>query len=387
MSQTNGAALIEETEKYLNDNKTAQTDAESAALPFETLDEYIDDPTGFNDVTAKLWLKVNTVFDMAVKYNRHSSEYLKSLSQLEKGIKYLGSSCLQKYALELKKYVFPELAQLNTENLYKMTAIHFNKIDRALTEYINEHQTVDDALLDMEYRYYNLMERLRATEVKLYNYRDNYYLGSGNSNPIIHGLAFSDKSWGKSIHEHDKPMAFQRARAFSAKSEIRNQKSEIASGQCSVGSGQQSVASGNEDGRMKNEEDAVDGESDQFSVVDKETSDSGHAKSGSHENVDSNETTGDRDNTSDSLLLTPYSSEAPHCSEAAPSSPLTPAEPPLCIQIMNQVVMRSRIQGLDYLGFTEREMRLLNSDPLFESIDPAMAADIRKALAEFDNSE
>ena len=63
------------------------------------------------------------------------------------------------------------------------------------------------------------------------------------------------------------------------------------------------------------------------------------------------------------------------------------AEPPLCIQIMNQVVMRSRIQGLDYLGFTEREMRLLASDPLFESLEPLMASDIRKALAEFDNSE
>ncbi|MBQ4512561.1 MAG: hypothetical protein II969_06185 [Anaerolineaceae bacterium] len=387
MSQTNGAALIKETEKYLNDTKTAQTDAESAALPFETLDEYIDDPTGFNDVTAKLWLKVNTVFDLAVKYNRHSSDYLKSLSLLEKGIKYLGSSCLQKYALELKKYVFPELAQLNTENLYKMTAIHFNKIDRALTEYINEHQTVDDALLDMEYRYYNLMERLRATEVKLYNYRDNYYLGSGNSNPIIHGLAFSDKSWGKSIHEHDKPMAFQRARAFSAKSENGGQCS-VAGDQCSVVRDQQSVASqqsvnggqlavtsGNEEGRMKKEENSGSG----CQVSDDRNQDAA-ATSSNPEN---------REMVREQLSKNPEAHVVclDDAAKSAQQDCTQAAEPPLCIQIMNQVVMRSRIQGLDYLGFTEREMRLLASDPLFESLEPLMASDIRKALAEFDNSE
>ena len=61
------------------------------------------------------------------------------------------------------------------------------------------------------------------------------------------------------------------------------------------------------------------------------------------------------------------------------------AEPPQCVQIIQQVVMRSRIQGLDYLGFTEREMRLLAADPMFDMIDPVMAADLRKALAENDS--
>ena len=60
-------------------------------------------------------------------------------------------------------------------------------------------------------------------------------------------------------------------------------------------------------------------------------------------------------------------------------------EIPQCMKIMQQVVMRSRIRGLDYLGFTEREMRLLAADPLFDVIDPVMATDLRKALAEHDS--
>ena len=451
MAEKNGEALMREMNTYLNQAESAQNDADTA-LPFESISDYLGDPTGFSDVTAKLWKKVSAVFDLAGKYNRHSPEYLKSLARLEKGIKYLGSSCLQKHALEMKKYDFPELKQLNTTNLYTMAALHFNKLDRALTEYMDEHQNVDDGLLDMEYRFYNLMERIRATEVKIYNYRDNYYLGNGNSNPIIHGLAFSDKSWTKSQHEHDEPMAFQRAKAFQFKSEIRNQKSEIVSGQDSgvgcqvsdiseqdaaadsqqpVDSGQLPVAGGNEEGRMKKVE-SVD--SDQCSVVSdeavsnedermkndefspdrssenkelssgrpsenegmvreqfsKKKSEIWNQKSeiGSNEDgrmkkeektVARGQCSVDSDVTSHSSLLTA------HCSEAAPSSRLTPSEIPQCMKIMQQVVMRSRIRGLDYLGFTEREMRLLAADPLFDRIDPAMAADLRKALAEHDS--
>ena len=55
------------------------------------------------------------------------------------------------------------------------------------------------------------------------------------------------------------------------------------------------------------------------------------------------------------------------------------------MQILEQVAMRSRIQGLDYLGFTEREMRLLIADPLFDVIEPEMAEEMRQALAEADS--
>ena len=424
MAETNGEALMREMNTYLNQAVSAQNDADTA-LPFESISDYLGNPTGFSDVTAKLWKKVSAVFDLAGKYNRHSPEYLKSLVQLEKGIKFLGSSCLQKHALEMKKYEFPELKQLNTTNLYTMAALHFNKLDRALTEYMDEHQNVDDGLLDMEYRFYNLMERIRATEVKIYNYRDNYYFGKENSNPIIHGLAFSEKSWGKEMHKNDEPMAFQRAKSFSAKSEIRNQKSEIggqvSDARCQVSgvSGQDAAANSSktENREMVREQFSKNPEAHVVCPGDavKHSGSAPALPQSRHDRTAPEVRPTDPGKRSINPEVNPTSSEARPAStevsslseekEAAPASksnqmqqePTGTAAPafsgeaaedeeiPQCMKIMQQAVMRSRIRGLDYLGFTEREMRLLAADPLFDVIDPVMAADLRKALAEHDS--
>jgi hypothetical protein len=149
MAQIDGKELLADMDSYLSETAPAEAEAETA-LPFETLDEYLSDPQEFEDVTAKLLKKVSAVFDLAAKYNRHSPEYLKSCAQLEKGIKYLGSACLMKYALVQHKYPQPMLAELNTANLYTMAAVLFNKLDRALTEYMEEKQAVDDALLEIK---------------------------------------------------------------------------------------------------------------------------------------------------------------------------------------------------------------------------------------------
>ena len=64
---------------------------------------------------------------------------------------------------------------------------------------------------------------------------------------------------------------------------------------------------------------------------------------------------------------------------------LPEVEIPQCIRILEQVTMRSRIRGLDYLGFTEKEMRLLAFDPIFDDYQPEMAAEMRRALVEVDS--
>ena len=389
MAQTNGELLITETDEYLrkSENEPVSADADTE-LPFEVIDEYLDDPAGFNDVCAKLFTKVQSVFDLAVKYNRHSSDYLKSLAQLEKGIKYLGGSCLQKYALEQKKHVFPELAELNTANLYTMTAVHFNKIDRALTEYMDQHQAVDDALLDMEYRYFHLMERLRATEVKINNYDNKRIYEKEDYDPVIHGLAFSDKSWTKRAHEHDKPMAFQRARAFSVPqvSGVRGQ-GPVVGGQCSVVSDQGSdqVPGAGEQG------------SDQVSVAGDQVLDGSSQPSAnrgmvreqfSRKEADSDQPSADSSQPPAANYRTPDTGhQQPAVSDMMPIQDirdLPEVEIPQCIRILEQATMRSRIQGLDYLGFTEKEMRLLAFDPIFDDYQPEMAAEMRRALAEVD---
>ncbi len=383
MAQTNGELLITETDEYLrkSENEPVSADADTA-LPFEVIDEYLDDPAGFNDVCAKLFKKVQSVFDLAVKYNRHSPDYLKSLAKLEKGIKYLGGSCLQKYALEQKKHVFPELAQLNTANLYTMTAVHFNKIDRALTEYMDQHQAVDDALLDMEYRYFHLMERLRATEVKIHNYNYKLYSENEDYDPVIYGLAFSEKSWNKSAHEHDEPMAFQRARALSVPhlSGVGDQGSDQVPGagdQESVqvpGAGDQGPVHVSVSGSMNITSENEGMIREQFS---RKAADSDQPSADTSQPPDVNNQTPDT------------SQQQPAVSDMMPVEDirdLPEVEIPQCIRILEQVTMRSRIQGLDYLGFTEKEMRLLAFDPIFDDYQPEMAAEMRRALAEADSS-
>ena len=412
MAQIDGKELLADMDSYLSETAPAEAEAETA-LPFETLDEYLSDPQEFEDVTAKLLKKVSAVFDLAVKYNRHSPEYLKSCAQLEKGIKYLGSACLQKYALVQHKYPQPQLAELNTANLYTMAAIHFNKIDKALTEYMDEKNAVDDALLDMEYRYYHLMERLRATDVKLYNYDKKRFYGKEDYDPLVHGLAFSEKTWTTNAHLHDKPMAFQRARAFSEKSEIRNQKSEM-SGQDSAGSSQQSA--GSDQPSMAGDQCSV--VCDQPSVVEfgvggrdiseefdsgNELSDTGSFLSDdlddSRMNDDSetsfeNEYPDDVWTNDDSETdwesydaddtRTDDDSEMYRESGDPDGGAETEREMPECVRILTMAMYRSRLHNLDYLPFTEKEMRFLAADPLFAEIEPRLAEQIRVALQKHD---
>ncbi|MBQ6518369.1 MAG: hypothetical protein IJI14_06595 [Anaerolineaceae bacterium] len=348
MAGTNGEKLLNELNEFLNDDvkdNAASGEENDSALPFETIEEYIGVPNGFSDVTAKVLKKVTAVFDLAVKYNRHSSDYLKSCSQLEKGIKFLGTSCLIKFALEQKKHVFPELGQLNTANLYTMASIHFNKIDRALTEYMEQKQTVNDALLDMEFRYYHLMERIRATEVKLHTYRDKLIIGEPDYNPLIHGLAFTEKSWTRSIHEHDEPMPFQRARAFSASN------SQLPAADMPAAGSQQSVVN------------------DQLSDNDGVMS---------------------PDKDEEKSLLTPHSSllteNTPDSSLLTDNIPLI-TEPPAYIDILINAMKRAAEAGEEEgtITFTNEEMRQLVKDQDFCDFEPEMAAQMRKIIAEIDS--
>ena len=376
MTQVNGEKLMNAMNGFLNDAAKESSDAE-IALPFEAFEDYSTDPVSFNDQSKLMLEKVDAVFDLAVKYNRRSSQYLKACGQLEQGIKYLASGCVTKIALEAKKHELPDLSQLSTDKLFRMTSYHYRKIDRALSDYIREKNgEVDDALLDMEFRFYNLLNRLRSTEVKIHDYNKKRYCGEEDYSPVIGGLAFTEKSWNRSFNEdHIEPASFQRARAFSAKSEIGNQKSEIGSE--------------NEEGRMKKEEEAVD-DTSHFSLLTPNSSEAANFS-----------------------LLTPNCSEAadsslliPNCSEAANSSLLTPncGEAAGCgetelkhiteyspyIDILKKAVMRvpqdSEHPDQIAYSFTTEEMILLSKDEEFAEVFPDMAAEIREEVKRWDDS-
>ena len=219
MAQTNGDELLKELDQVLIDsteqNGSADADSDSS-LPFESLDEYGTDAVLFSEMSLKMLNRVDDIFDLAVKYNRHSSQYLKTAVQLDMGIRYLAGSCLTKIALEKNKQSFPELSQLTTEKLYRMASVHFRKIDRALSEYIQEKQEMNDELLELQFRYYNLLERLRATEAKIKKYQYDCIGGDESWDPYRRGMAFSKPKencdFSAKTHEAS---AFRQANAFS----------------------------------------------------------------------------------------------------------------------------------------------------------------------------
>ncbi len=296
---------------------------------------------------------------------------MKACGQLEQGIKYLASGCVTKVALEAKKHELPDLGQLSTEKLFRMISYHYRKIDRALSDYIREKNgEVDDALLDMEFRFYNLLNRLRSTEVKIHDYNNKRYRGEEDYSPVIGGLAFTEKSWNRSFNEdHIEPASFQRARAFSPISEIGNQKSEIGTE--------------NEEGRMKKEELTVAG--GQYSAKSEIRNQKSEIGSVNEEGSLKNEENEVSNDTSHSTHLTP------NCSEAADSSLKTTdtseaeikhiTEYSSYLDILKNAAMRA---PRDYehpdqiaYSFTTEEMIQLARDEEFAEVFPDMAAEIR----------
>ena len=396
MEQADDKKMIAEMKDFLADKaKAAKNDDAEAEeqLPFESIDSYSTDPVGFGEMSLRMLSKVEFVFDLAAKENRFSSKYLKRCTQLEKGIKYLGSLCVTKYALQTKGQTFPQLGQLSTEKLYCMTSHHYRKLDMAVTEYMFEHRDVPDKLFDMEMRYFNLLERLRSTEVKIEKFHDKYAYGETDYSPIIHGLAFSEKSWTKEIHrKHDKAPAFRHAPAFSA-----------YGGNLSGVSGQ---GSDNEEGRMKKEDgvrsqicEESDSEPDCGKSLNEEENVSGFSDQGPDKEegrmkreeriedqgakIEQPEAHGDCAARLCREQASPDSDSEP---EALPT--LKPAQGtvtsdaplPPCLEIMKRVMERSREEDEGTLTFTIEEMEFLAADPLFARLDPRMAADIRSIL-------
>ena len=237
MAQVSGETLLNELDEFVS-AASAESSADEAAMPFEAFEDYSTDPVSFCDMSKLMLGKVDDVFDLAVKYNRRSSQYLKAVGKLEQGIKFLASCCVTKTAMKENSYDVSAIGQLSTEKLYRMASYHFRKIDRGLTEYIEENKgEVDFDLLDMEYRYFNLLNRLRATEVKVYRYNLSHSFGEEKSDSLLRGNAFTKQSCNNYFNEQNtEPAAFRQARAFSAleSSNFNVQSSDLKCSECRV---------------------------------------------------------------------------------------------------------------------------------------------------------
>ena len=217
--------LVSEMNEFLS----ASSEPDEGDLPFEPLDAFSTEPVEFSEMAGDMLDKVENLFDLTRLYNRHSVKYLKAFALLEKGIRFLGSACVTKYAMGTHDYAFPELSQMTTQKLYRMASFNYRKLNTALTEKLQLQNDLYQELTDAFMRCFNLLNRLRATERKIHNWFSRKYFSQEDFSPVIEGVAFSKKSWTKDYTSNkEEAPAFRSAPAYPVmmNSEFRNQKPE-----------------------------------------------------------------------------------------------------------------------------------------------------------------
>ncbi|MBQ6504177.1 MAG: hypothetical protein IJI57_09725, partial [Flexilinea sp.] len=174
------------------------------------------------------------------------------------------------------------------------------------------------------------------------------FYGVEDCTPVVHGLAFSERSRTKDVHKSDEPLAFQRARAFSAPAAEAH-----GDGFCDAASPARKNCQPVRE--LKNDEECpVIG--DQWSEAQRDVS---------------------------AVVAEP--TQQGRTGDASENDPVSacsaPSLPPF-VEILQRVMERSKDSDDGSLTFTFEEMEFLAKDPVFAHFEPAMAADIRKVLAE-----
>ena len=220
--------LLDEMKDFISDAADVMSDADDDGLPFEPFDAFSTDPVEFGEMGRRMLDQVENIFDLTRMYNRHSGKYMQACTLLDRGIRMLASVCVTRSAMERSRFPLPELGQLTTGKLYRMASFNYRKLDTALTERLQKGNDLYPELTRMFFRYFNLLNRLRATELRIHKYYDKKYYGKEDFGPVIRGLAFSKKSWTRSdTSDKEEAPAFRSAPAFPViKSEIRNTKLE-----------------------------------------------------------------------------------------------------------------------------------------------------------------
>lgn len=136
-------------------------------LPIEEFDAFSDDPLDFEEFTATLADDVHQIYIFSRILNRFSEKYQSISLQLEKGLAKLASCCVTKAILEKKGFTFPQLENLTIKPLYCAVSFNFRKVHAAVKETTNKNYRMWAQLIDIEFGWHTLAERLKATEEKI----------------------------------------------------------------------------------------------------------------------------------------------------------------------------------------------------------------------------
>ena len=150
-------------------------------LPFETHSDFSNAPFDFENTARMLWEDTLKIYDHACIENRFSENYLKYCTQLEKNIKQVGSLCLTKAVLEKNGIEFPQLETMTVRELVGMVSFHLLKCHAALDGIYKDNNYLGLTYLNWEIRWFELGNRLKATEVKIQKIRE----GKINTAPLL----------------------------------------------------------------------------------------------------------------------------------------------------------------------------------------------------------
>ena len=151
----------------LSDLPASYKDLDPRNLPPEDLEEFSYDGLGFEEAAGQLWRHLRLMHFHAGRYNRHSQWFPTACAQLEKDIRNAGSFCLTKAVLEQKGFNFPQLEKMNIESLFGLTSFYFRKCGKAFDDLYITTGLISLPMHAWEMRWYQLGERLKATQKKI----------------------------------------------------------------------------------------------------------------------------------------------------------------------------------------------------------------------------
>ena len=161
-------------QNYFGSNAPAQAEAFPAelrtdAFPPESCEEFSTSPFSFQESTKMLWEDTQLTYQHACTANRFTDNYLNLCGRLEKNIKQLGSLCVTKAVLEQRGLSFPDLAGMEINELIGMVSYHLRKCHAAFRSIYQFNQFFGMSYLNWEFRWVELGNRLRSTDVKIQN--------------------------------------------------------------------------------------------------------------------------------------------------------------------------------------------------------------------------
>ena len=205
------------------DDFASGTDAEG--FPFESIDDFDILPIGYEEESEILFHRTEDLFVLCQHYGRHSKRFLDACSYLDQSIRSLASVCITRIVFVKNGKELPELHNLSTHKLFEMASFTYRKINGAMEEDMREKREFPMPLMGMLLRYHQTLERLRATEHRIYKINSGEINGSDFYKKAN---TFSEKSPNRwyTPQQNEVP-AFRGAISFPViKSEIGNQKSE-----------------------------------------------------------------------------------------------------------------------------------------------------------------